>query len=329
MHVNLAHRARVFITAAALCSTLNACVDSPSHTVTDYVHPTALLRSLPATSETTPMLTPSFVAPTPAPIGPTATPHTYSLRSGDTLIVIAEEHGVTVEALQLVNAGIDPLALQVGHKLIIPFAGADATTGYLPSPTPIPLSLSAFNCHPSPSGGQICLGEAHNNSKKPVINLAAQVTVVLPDGTLGPSQVTFATAEIVMPGESTPLAARFKDVGTVWGADARVVAAQDGTTLTERFLSLTIDSASGDVSTAGYYTVAAEIANNSAQEALAIVVLISGYNAKDELRSFRIVELEQGLLSGNSTKLEATFTVPAKEIRRFEISARARTKLPS
>ena len=329
MNVDLWHRRRILSTAAGICLAINACVNPPSHSATNDVQPTAVLRSLPATTKATQMLTPSFVAPTLSPLGPTATPHTYSIRSGDTLIAIADEHGVTVEALQLVNSGIDPLALQVGQKLIIPFAGADATTGYLPSPTPIPLILSAFNCHPSPSGGQLCLGEAHNNSGKPVINLAAQVTIVLQDGTLGPSQVTFAAAEIVMPDESTPIAARFKDVGGVWGADARIVAAQDGTALAERFMRLTINSASGNMSTNGYYTVDAEIANDSLQEALAIVALITGYNSNDELRSFRILELGQRLPSGNSTKIEATFTVPAKEISRFEISASARSKLPS
>ena len=132
-----------------------------------------------------------------------------------------------------------------------------------------------------------------------------------------------------MPGESTPLAARFKDVGAAWGAYAQIVAAQDGTALAERFIRLTINSASGNMSTNGYYTVDAEIENDTPQEALAIVALISGYNSTDELRSFRILELDQGLPSGNSTKIKATFTVPAKEISRFEISASARSKVPS
>ncbi len=297
-------------------------------TVTHTPRPTAALRRLPETAAAPPTLTSSFIPPTPAPIGPTATPHTYTIQSGDTLIAIADEHGVTVEAVQLVNAGLDPLALQVGHELIIPFVGANATTGYLPSPTPMPISLSPFRCYPTPAGGQLCLGEARNDSGQPAINLAAHVTVVLPDGELGPSQVTFAPVEIVLPGESAPLAARFADVGTVWGAVARVVAAQDGSALMEHFLSLTIDATVGEVSASGYYTVTADIANESAQTASTIAVVISGYNAEDEIRAFRIIELAQDMLAGESARVEAAFTVPAKEINRFAVSALGRTNSP-
>ena len=310
---------------AALCATLSACAAAPTPMATLTPRPTSVLRSLPATVTATPVLTPSFVAPTPAPIGPTATPHSYTVQSGDTLIAIASDHGVTVEALQLVNAGIDPLALQVGEELVIPFAGADTKTGFLPSPTPFPLSLSAFLCHPTPAGGQLCIGEARNDSGKPIINLAAQVTLVLPNGELGPSQVTFTQVEIVLPGESAPLAARFPDVVSVWGAAPRVVAAQDGSTLAERFVTLRVGSTAGEVSANGHYAVKAEIINQSAQEASAIVVIINGYNNENELRAFRIVDLDQVLSVGESAEIVATFTVPAKEISRFAVSARGRT----
>ncbi len=230
--------------------------------------------------------------------------------------------------MQLVNAGIDPLALQVGHNIIIPFVGADAATGYLPSPTPLPISLSAFRCYPTPSGGQLCLGEAQNDSGHTVINLAVQVTMVLHKGALGPSQVTFSPVEMVLPGESAPLAARFTNIDPVWGAAARVVAAQDGSELTERFITLTVGAVSGEVSGSGYYTVSTEIVNKSAQHANKIVVLIRGYSKEEDLRAFRIIELTQDLPAGESTDIVATLTVPAKEIVRFAVSARARAGSP-
>lgn len=315
---------RALSAAAALYTTLSACVAAPAPLVTHTPRATAVLRGLPTTAAAIPRLTPSFVAPTPPPIGPTATPHTYTILQGDTLIAIADEHGVTMEALQLVNAGIDPLALQVGHKMIIPFVGADLTTGFLPSPTPLPVSLSTFRCHLTPASGQLCLGEARNDSGQAIINLAAQVTVVLSDGNLGPSQITFAPVEIVMPGKSVPLAARFADVGAVWGTTARVVAAQDGSTLTERFLSLAVGAAAGAISASGQYTVTAEIINESAEGVGAISGLIRCYNAEDELRAFRIVEFADNLPPGESVELAATFTVPAKEIFRFTVSASGR-----
>ncbi len=68
--------------------------------------------------------------------------------------------------------------------------------------------------------------------------------------------------------------------------------------------------------------------NESAQHANAIAVLISGYNAEDELRTFRIVDLDQGLPAGTSGEIVATFTVPAEEISRFAVSAHARAGSP-
>lgn len=287
-----------------------------------------MLRGLPETAVATPILTPSFVAPTPAQIGPTATPHTYSIRSGDTLVGIADKHGVNVEALQLVNYGIDPLTLQVGQNLIIPFAGADETTGYMPSPTPLPVSMSSFRCYPTAAGGQLCVGEAHNDSSQAVINLAAQVTLVFPDGGLGPSQVTFAPVEIMLPGESVPIAARFTDVRDVWGATAQVVTAHDGSALADRFLTLTVSAVTGEESASGHYTVSAKIINETAKDATAIAVLVSGYSAENQLRVFRIVDLTHALPAGHGADLVTTFTVPAKEISRFTVSARARTESP-
>ena len=96
----------------------------------------------------------------------------------------------------------------------------------------------------------------------------------------------------------------------------------------EHFLSLTIDATVGEVSASGYYTVTADIANESAQTASTIAVVISGYNAEDEIRAFRIIELAQDMLAGESARVEAAFTVPAKEINRFAVSALGRTNSP-
>ena len=41
----------------------------------------------------------------------------YSVRSGDTLGTIADRFGTTVEALLVLNPGIDPRALRVGQSL--------------------------------------------------------------------------------------------------------------------------------------------------------------------------------------------------------------------
>jgi LysM repeat protein len=78
---------------------------------------------------------------------PTIAPDVYVVQAGDTLGAIAKQYGVTVEALQEVNAISDPNRLQIGQELIIPKGGTTvptstatevrATTTSIP-PTPRP-----------------------------------------------------------------------------------------------------------------------------------------------------------------------------------------------
>lgn len=47
-------------------------------------------------------------------------PHTYTVKSGDVLSVIAAKHGTTVQQLQRLNPSIDAAALHPGQKLKLP-----------------------------------------------------------------------------------------------------------------------------------------------------------------------------------------------------------------
>ena len=61
---------------------------------------------------------PQAVQPEPQPARTeSARPSAYSVRSGDTLAVIAERLGTTVDRLMELNPGIDPQALRVGQSI--------------------------------------------------------------------------------------------------------------------------------------------------------------------------------------------------------------------
>jgi LysM repeat protein len=63
---------------------------------------------------------PSATPQPPAETTPSATGQTYVVKSGDIPVTIAEQFGITVEALIAANPGIDARNLQVGQTLIIP-----------------------------------------------------------------------------------------------------------------------------------------------------------------------------------------------------------------
>lgn len=64
----------------------------------------------------TPLSTTVAPARTAAP-HPTATPATYVVRSGDTLLAIADRTGVALDRLLTLNPSVDPNTLRVGQHL--------------------------------------------------------------------------------------------------------------------------------------------------------------------------------------------------------------------
>ena len=83
------------------------------------------------------------VVPTNTPTkAPSPTPHTYTVRSGDTLLEIAEVFGISVEALMSANRLQNADALTAGQVLILPQVegvnGSEATSVSQPDLTPTP-----------------------------------------------------------------------------------------------------------------------------------------------------------------------------------------------
>jgi formylglycine-generating enzyme required for sulfatase activity len=87
-----------------------------------------------------PMPTATLTPPALTPAPPTPTPVIYVVQAGDTLGAIAKKFGVTVEALQEVNAISDPNRLQIDQQLVIPQRQVEATvtsTSASPSIAPV------------------------------------------------------------------------------------------------------------------------------------------------------------------------------------------------
>jgi LysM repeat protein len=105
--------------------------------------PTATIDVLAQVDRAVPTMTPT-TAPSP-------TPHTYTVRVGDTLSDIAEFLDVSVEALMTANRLADANALTAGQVLIVP-EGESAALGS----TPLPASTNPVE--PSPAAvGQVVI----------------------------------------------------------------------------------------------------------------------------------------------------------------------------
>ncbi|MCZ7573639.1 MAG: LysM peptidoglycan-binding domain-containing protein [Ardenticatenaceae bacterium] len=84
---------------------------------------------VPAVPTAAPSATPTAVPPTPTAAPPTATPvpvQRYTVQPGDTLNLIAQRFGVTVDQILAANPGLQPEALGIGQEIIIPSGAAPA-----------------------------------------------------------------------------------------------------------------------------------------------------------------------------------------------------------
>ncbi len=98
---------------------------APTETPTRTVAPTATPTATPPPSSTptpgpTPTATPSSTPAATATAAPSAVARTYKVKSGDTLIGIANQFGTTWQILAKLNQLEDPTRLKVGQVLQLP-----------------------------------------------------------------------------------------------------------------------------------------------------------------------------------------------------------------
>jgi LysM repeat protein len=144
------------------------------------------------------------------------TPIVYVIRSGDTLLEIAQEYGVSVEAIQRANGIEDPRFLRVGQEVLIPTGEEEegeeeAGSLLIPTPTPIPFDVQGVACYETPVGSLWCLGEVVNTTAAPVTNVHVLVTLFDTGGQRVAEGDTFVAADLIPPGERAPFGALFID----------------------------------------------------------------------------------------------------------------------
>ncbi len=154
----------------------------------------------------TPSETSIVIPPLTGIVLPTPTTFIYTVVLNDTLNGIAGRYGVTLEALLAANPGIQPAALPVGTKLIIP---TGRETPAEPTPTPAPLPVQQARCWSEADGGLWCFALVQNEYAETLENLSAQFTLLDSNGQELASQAAFALLNTLPPGQSMPLAVHF------------------------------------------------------------------------------------------------------------------------
>lgn len=188
-----------------LISLLAACV--PMKTPTPVTSPT--LRSGALTPFTPPgRVTPSVVSlstPTPLP-SLTPTPLTHIVHEGEDMFGIALKYGLPLDALMTANPTVNPRAMSVGMRLLVPAGERPTPTVANPTPTPLPVRAGAPVCYPRLDSSLMCLVVVSNATDMAVENLSGVFRLRVSDGDMLEAPAV-PLLNLLSPGADLPLTA--------------------------------------------------------------------------------------------------------------------------
>jgi LysM repeat protein len=164
-----------------------------------------------STFTSTPTITTTPVNAPTATLAPTATPtpRIYIVKAKDTLGVIAYLNGLTVDELKAANPTVDPYAMPVGTKLVIPMPRSAALTPSAAEPTPVPVQVNPVDCAPAATGGLYCFSTVENSQAIAVSNFSAEFQMTDPSSKAVVSQKALLPVNVLAPGSELPVFAFF------------------------------------------------------------------------------------------------------------------------
>ncbi|MCC7362497.1 MAG: LysM peptidoglycan-binding domain-containing protein [Anaerolineales bacterium] len=321
--------ARVTLLCAALA--LAACAAATPALTAPAATPA--LRPLPSSTAPRPAVTGTpGREPTPVIIAsPTATPTpvTHVVLEGESLLGIAFDYGVSLEALEAANPDVQAQFLSIGTVLVIPPPEGNfavAATHLAPPPL-APVALGEPTCYPLASGSLVCLLEARNPGAVAVENVSARLTLAGADGLPFTSAVAFAALDLIPAGAALPLAVLFTPRPTQAVAATGVelltgnVAADPAPPTRAVLLPVTI-TASGLL--AGRWSVAGEVTNPSEQALATSQLALALYDASGALAGYRKQTLAPGLLPGETRAFSLAADVLGGAVEQFTVFAEGR-----
>ncbi len=243
---------------------------------------------------------PATPAPTPTP-SPTPTPIIYTVQKGDTLIGIAKQFGISVEALQEANAILNPDRLQVGQELVIPREEHNPRGPSTPTPTPLPFEIQGLGFYETPAGGLWCLGEVHNTSGRAMERVQVEVSLYDEQNTVLARESAFVALAIVPQGSRAPFAIFFAHPPAHFARYQAVALSGEAVTyLGNCYLDLAIVEQQGEPN-GHYFTVEGLVQNTGQADAETVSILVTTYDADGRVTGFRQVDLEGDLTAGETS----------------------------
>ena len=262
---------------------------------------------------------PATPSNTPTPTV-TPTPLIYTIVKGDTLLVLARQFGVSVEAIQSANGIDDPRRLRIGQELIIPPKEAGDEPTPVPSPTPVALKIEGLAFHWTPVDSLWCLGEVLNLSSRPAEEVQVQVSLHDEQGQLLASGTAFTQLDIVASGGRAPFAILFDAPPTHFAQyQTHVLSGVPSTHLGPRYPDLVVVEDKGDWLDGSNYQVKGQVRNSGQADAEQVAIIVTLYDADRHVVGARTVGIPaERFLVGAIAPFDVTLT-PLGSVASYDV----------
>jgi LysM repeat protein len=239
--------------------------------------------------------TPTPKPATPLPtftVTPSPTPIVHTVARGETLLGIANEFGISVEALQEANGILDPRRLQVGQDLIVPQDdAAQQGNPATPTPTPVPYAIENVGFYSTAVGSMWFLGEVHNTTGQPIEQVRVKVTLDDDGNKVLAESSAFAALDLIAPGGRSPFAVLFASPPDHFAkyqvlALAGVISTHPGTIYRDVAVVRYWGQPQGSI-----LSISGEVKNAGTADAEAVTIIITAYDNGNRVVATRAADL--------------------------------------
>lgn len=279
-----------------------------------------------ATARPTSTPAPYTPAPTATPTV-TPTPVVYRIASGDTLLKIAQQFGVSVAGIQDANGITDPRSLRVGQELLIPVEEAKESAAGTPTaqPTPLPFTVENISFNNTPLGGLWCFGEILNSTGADLEQAGVTIQLLDDQDNVVAQEQAYVGIDLLRPNAKAPFAVRFasppQSFSSYQALPWKGVVGYVGS----YYLDLEVSDTAGEGERYATYTVTGVVTNIGPEDAVEITVTVTLYDALGRVIGLRRAVPEHNvILRGGQTTFSIELTPAGGPVASFHAEAQGR-----
>lgn len=279
--------------------------------------------TLPATSTPAPYTPAPTATPTITP-----TPILHTIASGESLLSVAGQFGVSVAALQDANGILDPRFLQIGQQIIIPRpeeVEEGSAENLTPTATPLPMEVQNVYFNETNIGGLWVLGEALNTSAEMLEQVRVGITLLDDSGAEIARTEGLVALDLVPSGQTAPFTIAFGENPGAF-AQYRVFATHAVPAYVGSYYrDLQVNNLRYLGERNASYTVTGEIANVGPEEAVEVEVVITAYDPLGRVIAMRKQTPDHNVIAvGGVTPFTAVIAPVGGPVERVVAVAQAR-----